>query len=410
LQYIDSRAFSWFCPQSFVVPASIVEIDPAAFDTNVWINHVSFEGPPLYSDDDDFIYSVDATVVFRSIPDPTELLIGSNIEVIASRAFWHQEASAVLFESGARLKEIGWRAFGKCSKLAAFKVPESVEIIGDHCFQDCSAMETIDFEEGSMLKRIGERAFFNCDLYSITIPESTEEIDGSAFVNCPFIVIRLAPGNPNFKIEGSLLVTSDGTEIVRSFGQDRQIVVGKKVKVLGKSCFEACKLLDKIDFEVGSELERIDPAVLHDCVSLEIVAIPASVAIIGESSFEGCTELGSCLIPRDSKLITLGAKTFAKCISLRSFVVPPLVGEIGSNCFTECIHLYQLKAMPLECLQRVVGARLLDDALYEFGMSGSSSLFRIEIGDGGVRLKFPGWSYVCGCEEDLDLSLVRGGQ
>jgi hypothetical protein len=409
LQYIGSRAFSDCCYLHwFVVPASIVEIDPAAFDSDVWIRCVVFTGPPLYAADDHFLYSVDSTVVFRSFPDPTELLIGSTIEVIAAWAFWDSKASAVLFESGTRLREIGSRAFGNCSDLEAFKVPESVEIIGDHCFEDCSAMETIEFEGRSRLKRIGERAFFNCNLYSITIPALTEEIDGSAFVNCPLFSMEVAPGGLHFKIEGSLLVTSDGTEIVRSFGQDREIVVGKKVKVLRKSCCEACQHLDKIDFEVGSELERIDRAALRDCISLEIVAIPASVAIIDESSFEGCTELGSCLMANDSSLVTIGAKAFAKCTSLRSFVLPPLVEEIGSNCFNECIHLYRLKFMSSECLQRVIGAGLLDDALYEFGVSGSSSLFRIEVGDGGgVELKFPGWTYVCGCEEDSDLSLVR---
>jgi hypothetical protein len=60
----------------------------------------------------------------------------------------------------------------------------------------------------------------------------------------------VAPGNLNFKIEGNMLVTADGTEIVR------YIYIGKKVMVLRKSCFSLCRDLEQISFEHGSELER----------------------------------------------------------------------------------------------------------------------------------------------------------
>jgi hypothetical protein len=53
-------------------------------------------------------------------------------------------------------------------------------------------MSSIRFEEPSKLKRIGGRAFSGCKLNSITIPASTEEIDGSAFIDCPKIDIRVA--------------------------------------------------------------------------------------------------------------------------------------------------------------------------------------------------------------------------
>jgi hypothetical protein len=79
-----------------------------------------------------------------------------------------------------------------------------------------------------------------CKLHSITIPALTEEIDGSAFVDCPSISIQVAPGNLNFKVEGNLLITSDNTEIVRYFGLNREILVDKTFRVLGKSCFEGC--------------------------------------------------------------------------------------------------------------------------------------------------------------------------
>jgi hypothetical protein len=110
------------------------------------------------------------------------------------------------------------------------------------------------------------------------------------------------------------------------------------------------------------------------------IEIPSSVAIVEECSFEGCDELESCLIAQDSRLMRIGATAFAKCTSLRSFSIQYRVVEIGRNSFDQCIHLHRLKFQSSESLRRV-GDRSLEDALEEFGVSASSGLFRIEIGD-----------------------------
>jgi hypothetical protein len=325
LQYIRSYAF-FSCPlNEVVVPASIREIDPSAFSHEVWRSCVRYEGRPLFSVNDDWICSVDSRVIVFGAAERKEVVIPSNIEVIAANAFDWCKMTAVLFESGTSLKEIRSRAFARCDGLTAFKVPESVEILGDRCFQSCSQMETIEFEGSSRLKKIGERAFDECRLHSILIPAATEEIDGSAFVNCALFAIGVAPGSRNFRVEGNLLITSDGTEIVRSFGLDSKVLVGRSVKVLGKSCFEGCKHLDQLSFETGSELGRIGPAALRDCVSLTNIGIPPSVIIVEQASFEGCTELESCFMDEDSSVTTIGATAFSKCTSLRSFSIPRLV-------------------------------------------------------------------------------------
>jgi hypothetical protein len=405
LQYIRGKAFA-DCPlNEVVIPASIVEIDPCAFQYNVWQDCVKFEGPPLFLIDDHFIRSLDARVIFRSFSPQTQLLIDSSTEVIGADIFRDNRIHMVLFETGTRLREIGSGAFAACEELKRFNVPESVEILGKYCFGSCREMKRVEFEGSSRLKRIGERAFSGCKLDSITIPALAEEIDGSAFVDCPLREIRVAPGSLNFKVEGNLLVRSDGTEIVRYFGLDREIVVHRKVKVLGKSCFERCKHLDKIEFKIGSELERVGRAALHDCVSLVSIEIPVSVRVIEEGSFEGCTDLESCLIARDSPLVTIGGRAFAKCTSLRSFDIPQQVGEIGSNCFSECIYLCRLKFGSCESLKRIIGDRSPVAALDEFGVIVNSSLFRIEIEDEGVELKFPGWDNIG--EWNSQLSLAR---
>jgi hypothetical protein len=111
------------------------------------------------------------------------------------------------------------------------------------------------------------------------------------------------------------------------------------------------------------------------------------------------------LIDKDSSLVAIGAKAFAKCASLRSFDVPPRVGNIGGSCFNRCTCLFRLKFASSESLKRVVGDRSLDDALEEFGLS--SGVIKIEVEDGGVEVKFPGWVSLPFGKGDLDLTLVR---
>jgi hypothetical protein len=439
LQYIRSKAFSGCSPNGVVIPASVVEIDPSAFCNTVWRSDVRFEGRPIFWIAHDFLRSVDSRVVYLPLWY-SEVSIESTIEVIGANAFESDSISKVRFKSGTRLREIGSRAFSRCHGLNRFKVPESVEVIGDRCFEHCRCLETIEFERSSRqkktseldfywcgktekiksegpsrLKKIGERAFAGCNLHSITIPASTEEIDGSAFVNCPLIEIRVAAGSLSFKTDGDLLVTSNGTEIVRYFGRDREITLCKTVKILGKSCFEGCKYVDRVDFAIGSELVRIGPAALRDCVSLTEITVPPSIEIIDKASFEGCSELESCSIAPDSELVTIGSRAFAKCTSLRSFSIPALVGGIGKNCFDECIYLYRLRFQSSESLKRILGDGSLDDALEEFGVSEGSGLFRLEVDDGGAELNLPGWISVYVDRDDpdeeeardLQLTLVR---
>jgi hypothetical protein len=96
------------------------------------------------------------------------------------------------------------------------------------------------------------------------------------------------------------------------------------------------------------------------------------------------------LLDEDSSLIAIGATAFAKCTSLRSFCIPRLAAAIGSNCFKHCLHLYLLKFKSSESLKKVVGDRSLDDELNELGVNANSSLFKIEVEDKGMALKFSG--------------------
>jgi hypothetical protein len=273
-------------------------------------------------------------------------------------------------------------------------VPPSVEVIGDRCFDDRCNVTTIEFANSSKLMRIGEHAFGESGLCSITIPASTEEIDGSAFVGCPLIEIAVAPRNRNFKIQGHALVTSNGTEIVRYFGRELKILVPKQVEIVGKSSFAECNPIERLLFENGSKLLRIGQSALSSCGSLLSISIPGSVESIEEAAFKSCNGLECCVVEENAKLVRIEEEAFSGCCLLRAFSIPRSVGFIGENCFEGCVSLRRLRFVSGESLKRLMRDSTLDDLLETVGLGEISILMKIEMEDDEIPVDIGGWSSV----------------
>jgi hypothetical protein len=398
LQCIHRGAFAEDNLETVILPATVGRIDPSAFTQRVW-HLVQFDGPPPLSITGGFLCSADSRTLLWTFSDASAVPAG--IEVIGPHRF--SSITKVIFQSGTRLKDIGEEAFAECGRLGGFSVPSSVETIGDRSFLNCGKLTTITFEDASQLKRIGELAFANSGLTSITIPASTEEIDGSAFLGCPMLKTEIAPGSRNFTVEGNLLLTSYGTEIVRFFGQVLEITVPAKVVILRKSCFEECEPIETIRFENESKLRRISRSALGNCTSLRNISIPASVEIIEERALHGCTGLESCLIRENASLVEIEAGAFSECCSLRSFYIPRSVQVIGKNCFSKSGSLHRLKFESGESLSRFVGSSTLAEVLETIGLGEVSSLLIIELEHGGMAFEFVGWSSVVDSSSHLTL-------
>jgi hypothetical protein len=321
--------------------------------------------------------------------------IPREVELIGPGAFCESWGfSRLLFESGSKLREIGPKAFSRCVSLLELDIPESVEEIGDEAFLGCSGLLAVNFVGGSKLRKLGRCAFAGCRLSSITIPASTEEMDGSAFLECPLIAVSVCPGSLHFSVQGFFLFRSGETEIVRYFGDEAEIIVSMQVEKLGKSCFESCNRIERIDFENGSRLKTIGAFALSNCESLMSIVIPPALEVIEEAALKGCNMLEDCSIDENAMLVVIENEAFAGCHSLTSFVVPRRVQAIGLNCFGECVCLHRLMFESAESLKKVVGDVALDDRLGSIGLGEISNAFRIKVNHPGGELEFPGWESV----------------
>jgi hypothetical protein len=172
-----------------------------------------------------------------------------------------------------------------------------------------------------------------------------------------------------------------------------------------KSCFEGSRHLKQLIFENGSKLLTIGHSALAGCESLASIVIPPQVAVIEDEAFTGCSELEYCLLTEEASLVTIGKAAFADCHSLSFFDIPRMVESIGQDCFKKCFPLSRLTFDSADSLKRVLGQMVLDSALEHFGFSEISSVFTIEVTEGGVNLEFPGWSSVV--DADSHLTIVK---
>lgn len=131
-----------------VIPGSVTEIAPSAFDKTPWLQNWKQGGSGEF------------------------LVVGDGI-LLCCRG----NSSVVTVPDG--VKTIGADAFANHTEITQVNIPDSVEIIGEGSFAGCSALSKI--EGGNSVRQIKDRAFLGCPLTDIRIPASVEEIGLRAF-------------------------------------------------------------------------------------------------------------------------------------------------------------------------------------------------------------------------------------
>ena len=151
----------------------------------------------------------------------------------------------------------------RCKPTAtAVKVPETVTIIAQEAFKDCTQLTSIELP--SSVTEIDEAAFDGCtSLTSVAIPENVESIGDSAFNGCTSL--------------------------------ENVTISSEKVESIGDSVFSGCEKLESIT--IPDSVTEIGDSAFNGCASLESVTIPDSVTSIGKSAFNDCEKLKNISIP-----------------------------------------------------------------------------------------------------------------
>ena len=114
------------------------------------------------------------------------------------------------------------------------------------------------------------------------------------------------------------------------------IQLPRTLKVIPSNALYACRLLQEVTFETGSQLTEIKGDALKDCTALKSFQMPDGVVSIASGAFTGCSSLESITFPEG--LTTLGGMfgVFDGCSSLKEIILPNSLTHLSDFCFGSC--------------------------------------------------------------------------
>ena len=277
---------------------------------------------------------------------------------------------------------IAGEAFLNNDNVTSVTIPGSVQVIGYHAFDGCTALERIIFEDptdgADMIIRLS--AFANCPkLTECEIPAVATYVTANIFKGCTSMKkITVHPQNPYYVTdehgvmfgpwvdEGvpqyddpNLTLTAypsgreggytiprqvNGRTVDRIWASafscaERLTDIGipETVKIIGGNAFEKTGLTD---VTIPDTVQKLDSGAFEDCTKLTHVKLPKGMTSISHSLFKGCTSLSSIGFPESATNIEMYA--FADCKSLTNLVLPDGIVNITLAAFEGCTNLQRV--------------------------------------------------------------------
>jgi len=261
------------------------------------------------------------------------------------------------------------------SGLKSINIPAAVAGFGDHAFDSCKSLVSVNMAAGSVLSAIGNNVFSSCiSLTSISLPDSVVSFGANMFTNCGSLQsVRLpagiteitaqtfyscaalqsltcspltAVGDQAFygctKLTGISLsanLTSIGASAFRNSGLTG-VIIPSGVTAIGNNAFDNCQSLASVTFGSNNTLRSIGSYAFYSCSSLASIDLPDSMETIGDHAFTHCTSLGTVTLP--ANLTAIQDYTFYNCTALTAIYIPSHVTSIGAYAFTLCAALAQV--------------------------------------------------------------------
>jgi hypothetical protein len=219
-----------------------------------------------------------------------------------------------------------WAFFGHRG-IEAVVMPDSVRMIGDNAFLECSALR--DVRLSRQLVSIGSDAFRSCEsLVSISLPQRLTTIGRGAFAGCPSLTAVTLPRGITFLDVG---VFYGCTGLLR-------IRYPSRFSGIGDYAFFGCSRITTLP--VPATVTSLGSHAFAECIGLRHVSIPGSVQAIGDGLFRGCTGLTAAILGTGVRSIS--DSMFSGCSSLQTVAIPRTVTSIGPIAFYACAGLTRM--------------------------------------------------------------------
>lgn len=237
--------------------------------------------------------------------------------------------------------------FYKNPNITSVALPDSMEIIGNSVFYECSKLKTIKWPKNCKIATIDQKAFYTVPITVINIPDSVTTINGYAFYNVGCTSINF--GNASVELNSNAF--DNCKESIINFGIGNIKIVGsstfnKNTKLAsisipsnvrfssngGSGMFYGCSALETASFDENHELETLPTNMFYNCSKLKSITFPKLLTTLGGYSFYG-TGFETFNVPDGVTRLEQGCLSYMK--SLTTVNIPSSVTSIyyypGSN-------------------------------------------------------------------------------
>ena len=223
------------------------------------------------------------------------------------------------------LSTIGSGAFYRCEALESISLPDTLTSIGDeYTFAFCSSLTEIEIPDSVVA--LGVDLFFQSGLTTVRIGKGTSTIDYSAFNGCRSLsAFIVSEENQYFKSVGGLLLSKDGTAVIKGAGGDTgNVVVPVGVESLHDNSFQWIDTI--VTLTLPNSIEELPYGAFLGCKSLVGIDLGTGISVIPEECFEECESLQQMTIP--PSVTTINSMAFSYS-GITSISIPETVTELG---------------------------------------------------------------------------------
>ena len=246
IQKLDSSALA-ACKnmRTLNLPSSLNSITGGTFEGLKNLETINFlNGNNSYMAENGYLYSKNGRELVYVVPTKTTINIDENVETIKNGAI-------------------------RNSNITEFIIPDNVITLESSIFSVTTKLQRIEI--GSGVKELS-----NGFKLGASIPRGLE------------IIIK--DENPNYKVEGNLILTKDGKEVVTYIKQEAQSqIVPEGVEKLQNSAFS--RFNNATEIILPSTLKEIGRGAFDNCTKLTEIEIPSSVETIETNAFMNCSNL-----------------------------------------------------------------------------------------------------------------------